>query len=75
MTDVRLYDGPDLKLFILVGWDRSSSSVAWSSGDQLTIFFCFGFPVMFLTDQGSLSVMQQVVSVKSLSLLLHSIET
>ena len=24
----RLYDGPDLKLFILVGWDRSSSSVA-----------------------------------------------
>ena len=35
-----IYDGPDLKLFILVGWDRSSSSVAWSTGAQLMIFFC-----------------------------------
>ena len=24
-SGVRLYDGPDLKLFILVGWDRRSS--------------------------------------------------
>ena len=23
LTGVRLHDGPDLKLFILVGWDRS----------------------------------------------------
>ena len=25
----RLYDGPDIKLFILVGWGRSFLSVAW----------------------------------------------
>ena len=31
-------DGPDLKLFILVGWDRTSLSVAWSTGAQLMIF-------------------------------------
>ena len=28
-SGVRLYDGPDLKLFILVGWARSFLSVAW----------------------------------------------
>ena len=29
------YDGPDLKLFILVGWGRSFLSVAWPTGVQL----------------------------------------
>ena len=29
---VRLYDGPEIKLFILVGWDRSFLSVAWPTG-------------------------------------------
>ena len=38
-----LYDSPDLKLFILVGWDRS----AWSTWAQLMIFFCFRFPAVF----------------------------
>ena len=29
---VRLYDGPDTKVVILVGWGRSFLSVAWSTG-------------------------------------------
>ena len=41
-TPVRLYDGPDLKLFILVGWGRSFLSVAWPTGVQLVFFFCSG---------------------------------
>ena len=69
------YDGPDLKLFILVGWARSSPSVAWSNGAQLMIFFASDFQWCCLTDQGSPSVMQHVISVESSSLLLHSIET
>ena len=36
-----VYDGPDIKLFILVGWDRSFS-VAWPTGIQLVFFFCSG---------------------------------
>ena len=41
--------------------------------DSSMIFFCFRFPVVFLTDQGPPSVMQHVVSVVPSSLLLHSI--
>ena len=37
---VRLYEGPDIKLFILVGWGRSFLSVAWPTGVQLVFFFC-----------------------------------
>ena len=50
------------------------SSVAWSTGAQLLIFFCFRFSVdrCCLTDQGSPSVMPHIVSVVSSSLLLHS---
>ena len=40
------------------------SSVAWSTGSQLIIFFCFSFSYQ--------SVMQHIVSVESSSLLLHS---
>ena len=43
---------PELKLFIFVGWDRRSSSVAWSTGDQLTIFFCFKFSVLLFDRPG-----------------------
>ena len=39
----RLYDGPDIKLFILVGWGRSLLSVAWPTVVQLVFFFCSGF--------------------------------
>ena len=42
-SGVRLYDGPDIKLFILVGWGRSFLSVAWPTGVQLVCFFFFFF--------------------------------
>ena len=40
-------DGPNLKLFILVGWDRSFLSVAWPTGVQLVFFFCSGVSRLF----------------------------
>ena len=43
----RFYDGPDLKLFILVGWGRSFLSVAWPTGVQLVFFFCSGVSRLF----------------------------
>ena len=33
------HDGPDLKLFILVGWGRSFLCVAWPTGVQLVFSF------------------------------------
>ena len=39
----RLYDGPDLKLFVLVGWGRSFLSDAWHTGVQLLFFFYLDF--------------------------------
>ena len=48
----RLYDGPDIKLFILVGWGRSFSSVDWPIGAQLGFFFCSGVSKLLGT-QGS----------------------
>ena len=39
-SGVRLYDGPDLKLFILVGWGRSFLTVPWPPGVQLVFSFC-----------------------------------
>ena len=46
-SGVRLYDGPDLKLFILVGWGRSFLSVAWPTGVQLMFFFSSGVSKLF----------------------------
>ena len=43
----RFNDGPDLKLFSLVSWDRSFLSVAWPTGVQLVLFFCSGFSVSY----------------------------
>ena len=40
-------DGPDLKLFILVGWGRSFLSVAWPTGVQLMFFFSSGVSKLF----------------------------
>ena len=48
-------NGPDLKLFILVGLDRSSTSVTWSNGAKLMIFFCYRFPVV-LFDRPGISI-------------------
>ena len=39
---VPFYDGPDIKLFILVGWGGIFLSVAWPTGVQLVVFFCSG---------------------------------
>ena len=36
-----------LKLFILVGWDRSFLSVAWHTGVQLMFFFSSGVSKLF----------------------------
>ena len=76
-TGVRLCDGPDLKLVILVGWDRSSfvcCLVRRGSNDDLLLFrISTDFQLCCLADQGSPSVSQHVVSVKSSSLILHSI--
>ena len=44
---IKLYDGPDIKLFILVGWGRSFLSVAWPTGVQLVFFFCSGVSRLF----------------------------
>ena len=41
------YDGPEIKLFILVGWGRSFLSVAWPTGVQLMFFFCSGVSKLF----------------------------
>ena len=46
-SGVRLYDGPDLKLFILVGWGRRFLSVAWPTGVQLMFFLCSGVSKLF----------------------------
>ena len=44
---MRLYDGPDIMLFILVGWDRSFLSVAWPTRVQLVFSFAPGFSKLF----------------------------
>ena len=46
-SGVRLYDGPDIKLFIIVGWDRSFLSDAWPTGVQLVFLFCSGVRKLF----------------------------
>ena len=43
---VPFYDGPHLKLFILVGLGRSFLSVAWPTGVQLVYFFCSGVSML-----------------------------
>ena len=37
------YDGPNMKLFILVCWDRSFLSTAWPTGVQLVFCLAPGF--------------------------------
>ena len=73
-SGVRLHDGPDLKLFILVGWDRSFRLLLGPPGLICNCLSSFAsdFQRCCLTDQGSPSVMQHIESVDSSSLLLHS---
>ena len=70
---VRLYDGPNLKLFILVRWDQSSFFCCWSTKAQLMIFFCFRFPAILFGRPGH-NTLYLWSSVESSSLLLHSIK-
>ena len=68
-SGVRLYDDPDVKVFILVGWDWSSSVFCLvhrgSTGDIRLLQISSG--VVWQS-------MSHSVSVKSSSLLLHSIK-
>ena len=56
-------------------WLRTElSSIAWSTGARLVIFFASDFQWCCLADQGSPPVTQHAVFVESLSLLIHSIK-
>ena len=44
---VRPYNGPDIKLFILVGWGRIFLPVAWPTEVQLLFFFAPDFSKLF----------------------------
>ena len=69
-SGVRLYNCPDLKLIILVRWDRSFfvwCLVHWGSTDYHRLRCC-------LAVQWSTTVTKHVGSVESSSLLLHSIK-
>ena len=62
----------DLKLFIYICWDRSFRLLLGPPGLNWLSSFASDFQWCCLTDQGSPSVMQHIVSVESSSLLLHS---
>ena len=70
---VRLNDGPYINLFILVGLGRSFLSVAWPTGVQLLVFFCYSVPVVLFDTPGISRCRSQHVSVESSSLLHHII--
>ena len=68
----RLNDGPDIKLFILVGWGRSFFVCCLATGVQLLGFFCSSVPVVLSDTTGiSRCRSQHVVSVESSSLFHH----
>ena len=46
-SGLRLYDGPDLNLFISVGWDRCFLSVALLTGVQLVFSYVPDFSKLF----------------------------
>ena len=69
-SDVRLNDGPDIKLFTLVVF----LSVAWPTGAHLLVFVCSLQCFSGLLDTPEISRCRlQHVSVESTSLLYHSI--
>ena len=47
-----LYDGPEQKLFILVGWDQRSFVCCFVHRDSMMIFFCFRFPMVLFGRPG-----------------------
>ena len=52
-SGVRLSDGPDIKLFILVGLGRSFFVCCLAHRVQLLVFFCSSVPVVLFDTQGS----------------------
>ena len=73
---VRLNDGPDIKLFILVGLGRRFFcllSVAWLTGIQLLVLFCSSVPVVLFGARGVSGCRSRRVSVESSSLLHRSV--
>ena len=73
-TGFRLFGGHDLKLFILVGWDRSFHLLLGPPGLNSRSSFASDFQWFCLADQESPSVTHHFVSVESSSLLLHGIK-
>ena len=59
-SGVRLHDGPDLKLFILVGWDWSFRLLLGPPGLNGLSSFASDFQCFCLTDQVSPSVLQHI---------------
>ena len=51
-SGVRLYDDPDLKLFILFDWNQSLLTVAWHVWVQLVFYFCSRLSVMLFCFSG-----------------------
>ena len=73
-SGVRLSDGPDIKLFILVCWDRSFYVCCLAHRGTTVDFFCSGVPVVLFDTPGiSRCRSQHIVSVKSSSLFHHNI--
>ena len=63
------YDGPDIKLFILVGWGWSFLSVAWPTGAQHVFFFCSGF--QYVIRRPAISIVGQLTEYVESSFLNH----
>ena len=72
-SGVRLNDGPDIKLFILVGWAGAFLSVGWPIGVQLLVFFSSSVPVVLFDTPGISKCRSQHVSVEPSSLFHHNI--
>ena len=72
-SGVRLNDGPDIQLFILVGLGRSFFVCCLAQRVQLLVFFCSSVPVVLFDTPGISRCRSQHVFVESSSLLHHSI--
>ena len=70
---LRLDDGPDIKLFILVGLGRSFFVCSFAHRGSTVGFLCSSVPVMLFGTPGISGCRSQHVPVESSSLLHHSI--
>ena len=72
-SKLRLSDGPDIKLFILVGLGRSFFVCCLAHRGSTVGFFCSSVPVVLFDTPGISRCRSQHISVESSSLLHHSI--